>query len=440
MVSRLTCFFLFLLSLLLATNNEAQQKMDSPVWIDRVEVAGNKHTKTYIILREIPFTFPDSLTSADIMLIKNRIQNLFLFNRVELQIFEVEGEKVLFVLLTESWYLFPLPQVFINEHDWDKISYGMQITHYNFRGRNEKVRVGGWLGYNPSYYFNYYNPWIGDNLRLILGFGAARQKVANRIFDFREDHLGFSLSTGRRLSLNLITEFLFALDRVRLPREFWQYTVTRDGEDLVPSLKWQVKWDRRDLYEYPGRGFYFLYILRRTGFTSRQPDFWRFELDNRLYFPVYRSSSFGIRQLLIFNHGDMPIYDRVFLGFENRIRGHFSKVLPDPMLYRQYNTNHISLTSMEFRFPILPVRYFTIEDGPIIPTLFRDLKFGISAGIFMDTGIAWKENREFGMNRFYTGYGVGIHFHLPYIYILRFDFALNDQGDGEIIIDAGISF
>jgi outer membrane protein assembly factor BamA len=418
----------------------AQDSINFPIRIDEVQIVGNERTKANIILREIPYTLPDTLNKADLILIKNRIQNLFLFNRVELSIAEIGQSNHLIIMVTESWYFFPVPLLFINEHDWSKISYGLQLSHYNFRGRNEKLRLGGWLGFNPSFYINYFNPWLGDDLRLIWGAGISKRKIQNKIFDFKEDRFGFDLTLGRRLSLNFDGQIKFALERIKLPDDYLQYSVSQTGIDYVPTLSLQIKWDTRDIFEYPKKGFFITQNFRKTGFSSNQPDFWRFEFDNRVYVPIYRQLSLAARQLLIFNVGELPIYDRVFFGFSERIRGYFYDIFPDPELFEIYNSNQLSLTSLEMRFPILPIRYFSFENGPLIPSLYKDLKFGISGGLFMDSGITWQSKNELRLDNFYTGYGVGLHIHLPYIFVLRFDFALSDKGNGQIIIDGGVSF
>ena len=95
----------------------AQDSIAPPVQIDRVAVAGNKVTAEDVILREIPFSFPKVLSAADLKLIENRVQNLRLFNRVELGVEEREGQNVLTVLVTESWYIFPTPVFFVGEHE-----------------------------------------------------------------------------------------------------------------------------------------------------------------------------------------------------------------------------------------------------------------------------------------------------------------------------------
>ncbi len=411
-----------------------------PARIDTLIIVGNEKTKSYIISREIPFTFPDTLDKKDFQLIQNRLQNLYLFNRVELLLSPFGGQNALIVMVTESWYFFPAPILFINERDWSKISYGMQVSHYNFRGRNEKLSFGGWLGYNPSYYLNYFNPWVGRKSRIILGFSLSRNQVANKIFDFKERRSSFGFTIGRKHTLNLQTQFSFSIQNVILPSEYRDYSYSGNGRDWVPTFTYELIWDRRDLFEYPKKGFYLRYQIRRVGLTKKEPRFWRFETDNRIYLPVYKQTTLGFRNLLILNKGELPIYDRVFLGYSERIRGYFDKVFPAPETFREYNSAKLSLSSVEFRFPILPVKYFSWDSAPLFSSLYRNLKFGISGGIFFDSGIVWQDKSQFALPNFYSGYGAGLHFHLPYVYVLRLEYAWNDKGQGQYIVDMGVSF
>jgi outer membrane protein assembly factor BamA len=417
-----------------------QDAIDAPIRIDRVVVEGNKITDSNIILREIPFNFPAVLSADDLKLIRNRVQNLWLFNRVELRVNERDNQNVLTIQVTERWYIFPAPVFFVSDRDWSKISYGIEMTDSNFRGRNEKLRLGGWLGYNPSYFLNYSIPWVGERERLMLGFGISRRQSENKIFNFQEDRLGFNLKVGKRLSLELETDVQFSLTSLKLPPEYQAFSVSGKRQDIVPSLSWQVRWEHRDLTEYPRKGTYLAVNIQKTGLAKGQPDYWRMTFDGRFYKPLLGSLSMGVRQLFILNGGNLPLYDRVFLGFNERIRGYYNLILPDPARFANYNSYNISLTSLEFRFPLLPVRYFSIENGPLIPSLFRNLKFGLSAGIFVDSGIVWRNAGEIRLNDFYTGYGVGIHIHLPYINLLRIEYALNRMGHGQFIIDTGVSF
>ncbi len=431
---------LVLLSLLPWKTLIAQDSIAPPVRIDRVVAAGNRITAQDVILREIPFSFPAVLSADDLKLIQNRVQNLRLFNRVELRVNEREGLNVLTILVTESLYIFPAPVFFVSERDWSKLSYGLQLIDGNFRGRNEKLRVGGWLGYNPSYFLSYSIPWIGERQRLSLSVGLSQGQTVNKVFGFQEDRLAFNLKVGKRLSLKLDTSVQFSLTRVKLLPEYQSFSVSGSGQDLVPNLSWQTRWENRDLTEYPRKGTYLAVNVQRTGFAKAQPEYWRMTLDGRFYQPVFGSAALAVRQLFILNSGNMPVYDRVFLGFNERIRGYYNLILPDPAHYADYASYDISLTSLEFRFPILPVRYFSIKNGPLIPSLFRNLKFGLSAGFFVDNGIVWRNAGDVRLNNFYTGYGVGIHIHLPYINVFRIEYALNKFGRGQFIFNTGVSF
>ena len=75
-----------------------QKPVRLPVKIDKVILVGNEKTQPNIILREIPFTFPDTLNAPDLLLIRNRIQNLYLFNRVELEIVQQENQNILLIM------------------------------------------------------------------------------------------------------------------------------------------------------------------------------------------------------------------------------------------------------------------------------------------------------------------------------------------------------
>jgi outer membrane protein assembly factor BamA len=429
-----------LLSLYSGNALAGQDSLAPPARVDRVVVSGNKVTAEDVILREIPFTFPAVLRAEDLKLIEHRVMNLRLFNRVELRVEARDGEQQLTVLVTESWYVFPAPILFIGEHDWNKIGYGLQVTDSNFRGRNEKLRVGGWFGYNPSYFLNYSIPWIGERQRLSLGVGASKGLSVNKIFGFQEARQGFSVRVGKRVSLKLESSVQFSLTRIKLPREYQSFSVSGTGQDLVPSLSWQTRWDNRDLTEYPRRGNYVAVNIQRTGFARDQPEYWRVTVDGRLYEPVFGSATLPVRQLLVINSGNVPVYDRVYLGFSERIRGYYNLVVPEPARYAEYGSYNISLTSVELRFPILPVRYFSIEHGPIVPRLFRNLQFGISAGVFADSGFVWRSAGDLRLRTLYAGYGVGLHFHLPYIHVFRVEYALNRTGRGQLIFSTGVRF
>lgn len=420
-------FFLYLLS----SHLPAQTPVQFPVRIEAAIVVGNEKTKEEVILREIPFHFPDTLDLEDLQYIQNRITNLMLFNQVELGLLGEPGHTILVIQVTESWYIYPVPLLFINERSWSKISYGFQLTHQNFRGMNERLSAGGWLGYNPSFFLHYFNPWLGRNAKMILGFNFFGRKVGNKFFDFNEGHLGGSITLGKRLSLNDLVQATFELQRITIPEEYREYSVSGNGTDIVPKFSLQYVNDHRDLVEYPKSGYYIIWQGARAGLTDKQPEFWRFSFDHRLYFKLNERMSIGGRNFLVLNRGELPIYDRVFIGYSERIRGYFNTVL---------TAQNLMVQNYEMRINILPIRYLSWKEAPYMSVFFQGLKYGLSMGIFMDSGVVWDHPEQFALKNYYTGYGLGLHIHLPYINVFRIDHAWNDKGRGEWIFEVGVVF
>lgn len=426
-MKRILICILFALSSLLC----AQQLPDISIPVDTIIISGNDKTNKEVILREIPFSLPDTLSTEDFLLIQHRMQNLFLFNQVEVYPIDDGLKDILLIDVKETWYVYPVPILFINERDWDKISYGFQLTHFNFRGMNEKLSLGGWAGYNPSYFLNYYNPWVGKRARFIFGLNFFKRNIENKFFDFEEDHLGFGFTFGKRFGLNTTVQSSFSLRQIKFPTQYQSYLVSGSDKDIVPQVGLQFYYDRRNLFEYPTKGVYVNWSVSRTGFADNQPQFWRWKFDHRLYIKLLDWMSIGGRNLVKLNRGNLPIYDRIFIGYSERIRGYFDHV---------FTAQNLMLQNIELRMSLFPVKYFSWKEAPAFSKFFQGLKYGISMGLFIDSGIVWDRTEQISPNRLFSGYGGGIHFHVPYINVFRIERAWNDQGGGQWIIDAQVSF
>jgi hypothetical protein len=125
------------------------------------------------------------------------------------------------------------------------------------------------------------------------------------------------------------------------------------------------------------------------------------------------------------------VYRLNYIGYEERIRGHF---------YTAIEGRNINLASVELRFPLIPVRFFSIRTPPIPELYTRNLKIGLSAGLFADAGIIWTHPYEYAMKNVLSGFGAGLHIHLPYIEIFRIDYAFNLAWRGQFIVEVGVAF
>ena len=97
-----------------------------------------------------------------------------------------------------------------------------------------------------------------------------------------------------------------------------------------------------------------------------------------------------------------------------------------------------SVTNIELRLPIFSIRY--LEMNFIKIPQFRKLRYGLYFGIFADAGKAWYRNQSPANQPWYSGYGAGFQFLLPYGFTIRTEVAMNNLGKDEFIIDFDTSF
>jgi len=420
--------------------------------VTAIIVEGNQHTKTYVILREMKTAVGQPLDPELLAGDQKRILNLGLFERVEIEAAPAPAGVQIVVTVYEYWYLYPFPIFFVNDRDWGKLSYGAGLLHFNFRGRREVLSFSGWAGYNPSLQLDYSNPWMLGDTHLFGHLQIFTRKVQNRFLhdndqDVDEKRLGANLSIGKRFGYFTFFSLHFGYSEIRfdpgtvLDAQGRNVVPTLDpsGRDRLPTLGATFLYDGRDLHEYPRAGTYVRLWGRRTGFGDRFIHYYRYGFDLRRYQKISRNLSLAMRSMADLSHDEVPVHDLVNFGFKYRVRGHF---------YRRLHGDNLAMGSVELRVPILPWRYYSLTDesmpsgglGNAVGRLTQNLKFGISAGLFVDYGIIWNREDEFQLDTGRGGAGLGLHFHVPFLDVLRFEGAVNEDGRIEGFVDIGASF
>jgi len=400
--------------------------------IKKIEIFGNRKTKSNVILREFLFKQNEFVTIDQVSAAQKRVQSLRLFTRVR---FDLSGEKDLYILnitVNEQWYIFIYPTFYLNEKSWNKISYGASLRYYNFLGRNIYLKIKAVHGYNPLYKFIYHNPWFLGNNKLYTKLILFKRKVRSKSpahNNLEDSRIGFDWVIGKRFGHFTFTGIDFKYTEISASPESG-LTVSPSGKDRLLSMSGNVGYDNRDLKEYPHKGWWLKLHGKMAGKSGWLP-YYQYGADIRSYVPIKQNITLAVRAATLLSKGKIPIYDRTYFGYNERIRGRF---------YDIFEGENLILGSAEIRFPVMKVGYFSL---PLISGLERytsDLKFGISAGIFYDTGIVWFQNQKLAVEDFSSGFGFGLHFHLPYVDVLRVECGLNHQKDVQVIIDAGLAF
>ncbi len=402
--------------------------------ITDIIIAGNEKTKDFVILREMKTKTGDRFSTEKIEQDRKRIQNLRLFTRVEIQSVPSDSGVVLVIYVAERWYIFPYPIFYHNEKDWKKLSYGAGLLYQNLRGRNISLGSYFWLGYNPGYGAYLSNPWIGGDLHLYYKVEFYDYKVRSKSLlheRFDESHRGFHLLLGKRFGYHTYLSGQIGYVRLGVPGDKKFITQSGTGRDHLPSVALAFRYDNRDLVEYPQKGWFFDAWVKKTKYKSRI-DYTKYGLDIRKYTPVYRQVSLALRAGTNLSDGEIPVYSRTFLGYLERVRGHFQE-------HREGENRLVS--SAEVRIPIVPVRYINLPSNSMLFGEYsNNLPFGVSCGLFYDTGAVWLNDQKLRTENFISGAGVGLHFHVPYVDVLRLEYAFNEDLEPEIIIDVYVWF
>ncbi len=292
----------FLLSLLLVLSWGIlpAQAFDA-VTVEEIVVSGNFKTKNDLILREILLS-PGNVVSGNTLqdLVEESRElliNTGLFNQVSVAWENTAPGRVrLLVDVREMWYVFPVPVLDLADRNFniwwvehrrslDRITYGLDFTHQNFSGRNDKLSLGFKLGYSQKFEISYRRPYL--NASKTLGINAKFQLQRNRELNYRtfENKQSFY----RRESDDFVYEQL-RIYSIFTYRSKWRsfhdfaFFYNRDlvddivirqlNPDFFPttlplyryfSLSYAYRLDHRDIRSYPMRGFLLTAELKKDG-------------------------------------------------------------------------------------------------------------------------------------------------------------------------------
>jgi outer membrane protein assembly factor BamA len=412
---------------------QAQTSPDSAIIVRDIQIRGNVSTKEHVILREMSLKIGDTLTQQVKDLDRNNIYNLRLFNKVDITDSVDHNWATVIITVSERWYFIPFPVFGMKYRDLSKLYYGAGMMHQNFRGNNEKLFTLFYFGYDQLFMINYQNPKITDDDDIFIVTALTLQKLHN-LSSTSEEYMNSNLflrgTIGKRFGMyqTLSSTFGYELWQISDPRIV--ITSSSSGRDAFLALALSYRFDTRDNNEYTTNGSLVSLGISKNGFGESEVNITTAGYDLRKFFGFNKESTFGVRTAGSFAWGStIPSYRHVFFGYDDRLRGYF---------YKKIEAENKISASMELRLPILLPRYLEI-DWFRVPE-FQKLRYGLYFGIFADAGKAWTRNQVLSEQPWYSGYGAGFQFLLPYGFTIRTEMAINNLGDTEYFVDFDTSF
>jgi outer membrane protein assembly factor BamA len=434
--------------------------------IGKITLDGNKRTRPSIILRELKFHENDTLAQGMLpQLLKESQENVFntrLFNIVTLDSSLVAGTNQVDVSVNviERWYIWPIPYLTFADRNfnvwWEtkelsRLTYGVDLTFYNMRGRNETLTLLTHLGYDQLYGFTYKAPYINRRQTLGIGFGAgvelnhevAVETIDNQpqfisdpsrymrqlIFAFAEFIIrpGFYTQHTLRFDYN----YLYFADTVVGVKDF-----TLNGMNLQQLfyLTYQYKDDHRDVQYYPLKGYYFdmeLIFGMPTAVahdTYIQPTFRKYwQIYNRWYWASGITAKVSIFKT-------QPYYLQQGLGYNrDYVRGYE---------YYVADGQHFVLLKNNLKFALIPER--VIRLGFINTKKFNTIPLALYLNAFCDLGYVYnyqarsenyrQTNGNTLENTLLAGFGMGLDFTTYYDFVLRMELSMNRMGEAGLYL------
>lgn len=402
--------------------------------VDEIKIYGNRITKEYIILREMLIKKGDSVNNDQIEVDRKRILNIGIFERVIIKKKTEDDINILEIHVTERWYLFPWPTLDFEQRDIKKATYGLDVVHYNFRGRAEKLTFSVNGGYKKGIHLQYSNPWYGDNLKLFnntkIHYGEEKSK-SRETEQYEEKSFITEILNGHRFGLYTYTGIIFSYKDIRVTGNPADKVISSKGRDRFTTVNIYVNYDNRDLKEYPSYGWKNLVSYQKIIWSDPDFEFSKFVLDFTHFKHFFNKKViFVTRNYINYTFGDVALYNKAYLGYTYKIRGHFFDV---------YEGERLFGGSFEARVPLGKPYYYSWENAPFGKEFFKDFEFAVGLHFFLDYGKVWDKNLKFNLKNFYYGTGVGIHLRLPYDNLLRLDFAYNGN-NYQVIVDRNFLF
>ncbi len=408
--------------------------------VDSINLSGNETTKNFIILRELTFSVGDTVNHQILKYNRERIYSLNIFTQVDVIPALSRGRNIIYIKVEESWYIYPLPFVDIRERDWKKLSFGVYLILKNFRGRNELLTGRISLGYDPSFSASYYTPNLLRDKDISFQVDATYLKAKNKSAvakyyygsDFNQKFITTGIKLGKRVGFYNWFGLNMRYDYVETPFYIPGINASNSRIDRYPSIGLDYVYDTRDLAQFAKDGIYASASYYLKGFGIDDINYQVFTMDFREYRPIV-GDLFGKWRITsrITSGRNIPYYDDSFLGYNERIRGHF---------YTLYEGNNYYLGTLQFDYPIIKDFNLNLNFIPIIPKELLSYRFALYAEIFGDAGGTKFRGQSFGIKNISSGYGTGLTFLvLPYS-IVRLEYALDEYHNSEWILDVGASF
>jgi outer membrane protein insertion porin family len=387
----------------------------------KVEIIGNTKTLDRIIRRNLEVTDGELYTATGLKESKENLTRTSYFKDVKISTApsKTAGEMDVKVEVQEG----PTGTLSggLGYSSLDKIFGVVNLSENNLFGRGWKVTLGSQFGARrTTFSIDFRDPYFLDtDYSLLLSLYKSKLLYD----DFEKDSIGGRVGLGYRLTRFTSASLSFSHDVTKILARngvIPSPTVVSEiekGAQTSRSVIFGATRNTTDRYIDPSRGTIQSGTVQYAGGPlGGDSQFLKYLLDAKAYYPVTASTTFSWN--LLWGHvistdggwasGEVPLFERFFLGGPYSIRGFESRSLSptDPNTGEKTGGNKELVANFEYQFPLI---------GDI----------GFKGVFFLDMGNAYEQGQwPFNDQGVWVGYGVGIRWYSP-MGPLRFEMGWN---------------
>ena len=419
-----------------------------------IEIEGNKVTKRATVLRELSFKIGDSLTIKEfnekLRQSELNIGSQWLFNFVDIVPYYNQNEIDVKIKVVERWYVWPYPILEISERNfnvfWDslqnsnytdfsRINYGIFLNWYNFRGRNELLKIKFRKGFKEHYLFEYDIPYINETKTLgtILSMELFRMKqfhyktIENTLLykSYENQHFlnwNSALTLQYKKNLNLTHRLSIKHSWFEVPEDIQTLNPNFLGnvrhEFKFFTLEYHYENEKRNSISYPTKGSFNEVLISAN--RGQNTDFNNYKIIAKTenYFILKPRWFMGNSiKAKVQTNTTLPYILNESLGFEDYLRGYEYYVI---------DGEHYAITKTAIKYELVPkqklnVPYLKMEQ-------FKKSYYSFYFSIFADMGVVIDNQYAYENalnNILLFSQGVSLDFVTYYDKLLRLEYSRN---------------
>jgi outer membrane protein assembly factor BamA len=371
--------------------------------IATVTVTGLRHIREAVVLDQIELKagLPYAQAVADLDVI--RLDRLEVFSDISVTPVTVGDALHLRVAVVETLRM--LPAVSIAVTDENGTSIGPSLKLLSIRGKPQELSLTARFGGSTLFEFSETSPELSRSAIWHSAELAFRERY-NKLDDFNERAIDVDARGGVRLTERWKAGMVAQVYQVRSDEA--DVTLSPDDVDTLISVGAVMEHDGRNSRRDPSHGWW-----------NSADAFWRtgtggyatVDVDIRRYQRVARQHGLIGTSLLTLQSGGpdvVPSYMDFSLGGSNTVRG---------WGFNARRGKNQFINSLEYRYLAVETRAFRLFG--------IGLYAGLALAAFGDAGTAWTGSEEFSAG-FIAGGGIGLRIFVPFVNMIRIDFALGD--------------